>query len=142
MKHIIRYLLHSVLFAGLGLATPLALADVADTAVFADGKQVYEHICQGCHMPDGMGAVGAGYYPAFAGNPNLASAEYTALVILIGRRNMPSFGEGNLVGNNTRFSVRLSDQEVASVANYIRSHFGNAFGDRLTAADVKALHPR
>jgi len=142
MKHIIKYLLHSVLFAGLGLATLFAVADSADTLDLSDGKRVYEHICQGCHMPDGMGAVGAGYYPAFAGNPNLASAQYTALVILIGRRNMPSFGEGDMVGEKTWFSMTLSDEEVASVANYIRSHFGNAYEDQLTAAEVKALHPR
>jgi len=142
MKHITRYLLHSFLFAGLGLATPFALADGADTSGLADGKQVYEHICQGCHMPDGMGAVGAGYYPAFAGNPNLASAQYTVLVILNGRRNMPSFGAGNLVGDKPWFGMTLSDEEIASVANYIRSHFGNAFEDRLSAAEVKALRPR
>jgi mono/diheme cytochrome c family protein len=142
MKHIIEYLLQSVLFTGLALAPQFVLADGADTPDFVDGKQVYEHICQGCHMPDGMGAVGAGYYPAFAGNPNLASAQYTALVILMGRRNMPSFGKGNLVGEKTLFGMTLSDEEVASVANYIRSHFGNTFEDQLTAAEVKALRPR
>jgi mono/diheme cytochrome c family protein len=142
MKHIIKYMVHSVLFAGLGLTTQFVSADGADTPDLADGKQVYEHICQGCHMPDGMGAVGAGFYPAFAGNPNLASAQYTAQVILIGRGNMPSFGEGNPVGEQAWFSMTLSDEEVASVANYIRSHFGNAFEDRLTAVQVKAMHPQ
>jgi mono/diheme cytochrome c family protein len=24
------------------------------------GEQIYEHICQSCHMPGGQGAVGAG----------------------------------------------------------------------------------
>jgi mono/diheme cytochrome c family protein len=38
--------------------------------------------------------------------------------------------------------MTLSDEEVASVANYIRSHFGNTFEDQLTAAEVKALRPR
>lgn len=142
MKHMIRYAWCWALCAGLGLTVQLALADGADMLDITDGEQVYEHVCQGCHMPDGMGAVGAGYYPAFAGNPNLASAQYTALIILSGRRNMPSFGEGGLDGGKSWFSLTLSDEQVASVANYIRSHFGNAFEDRLTAAEVNALHPQ
>lgn len=26
----------------------------------ADGEQIYTHICRGCHMPKGRGAIGAG----------------------------------------------------------------------------------
>jgi mono/diheme cytochrome c family protein len=141
MKHMIKYALCSVLCTGLGLTPQPALAAGENSPDTIDGGQLYEQICQGCHMPGGNGAVGAGYYPAFAGNPNLASAQYTALVILNGRRNMPSFGDGNLVGELTWFGVMLNDEQVASVANYIRSQFGNNFEDRLSAADVKALHP-
>ena len=42
---------------------------------FASGEQVYMQICQGCHMPDGRGAQGAGYYPALAGDPGIGSLE-------------------------------------------------------------------
>jgi len=141
MKHM-KLALCSVLCACLGLAAQLVFADEANTPDTIDGEQLYQGICQGCHMPDGIGATGAGYYPAFAGNPNLVSAQYTALVILNGRRNMPSFGGSDLVGDVIWFSVTLSDEQVASVANYIRSHFGNVFDDELTAADVMALRPQ
>ena len=57
----------------------------------SDGEQVYAQICQGCHMPGGRGAVGAGYYPAFVENSNLATPNYMAATSLNGRRNMPSF---------------------------------------------------
>jgi mono/diheme cytochrome c family protein len=40
------------------------------------GEGLYADLCQGCHMPGGVGAVGAGTYPALAGNPNLASAGF------------------------------------------------------------------
>jgi hypothetical protein len=30
---------------------------------------------------------------------------------------------------------------VAAVVNYVRSHFGNAFGEDVTAADAKAARP-
>ena len=35
------------------------------------GEAIYKGICQDCHMPDARGAVGAGMYPALAGNPKL-----------------------------------------------------------------------
>ena len=56
----------------------------------ADGQKIYSHICQGCHMPQGQGAEGAGHYPALAGNPALVSWQYMALTIIKGRRNMPA----------------------------------------------------
>ncbi|HWW31594.1 MAG TPA: hypothetical protein VNY80_16375, partial [Steroidobacteraceae bacterium] len=37
----------------------------------AGGADTYAHICQGCHMAEGQGAVGAGHYPKLAGDPAL-----------------------------------------------------------------------
>ena len=34
------------------------------------GEAIYKGVCQGCHMPDAKGAVGAGMYPALAKNEN------------------------------------------------------------------------
>jgi mono/diheme cytochrome c family protein len=104
----------------------------------ADGRQVYEQICQGCHMPGGLGAVGAGHYPALAKNPALGSAQYMALTILAGRRNMPAFGAKHAAGFNLP-PVTLSEAQVAAVINYIRTHFGNRYSDSITAAEVAAL---
>ena len=33
---------------------------------FDGGEAIYKGVCQGCHMPDAKGAVGAGAYPALA----------------------------------------------------------------------------
>jgi mono/diheme cytochrome c family protein len=92
-----------------------------------DGAMIYRAICQGCHMPDARGAQGAGMYPALAGNPKLASAAYPALTVLQGRRGMPAFAES------------LSDDQIAEVVNYVRSHFGNSFADSVTPGDVARL---
>jgi mono/diheme cytochrome c family protein len=107
----------------------------------SSGEAVYTQICQGCHMPEGRGAVGAGYYPAFAGNPTLASSRYMAATILNGRRNMPSFEQH---ANNEFFfpPTWLTDTQIANVVNYIRSHFGNHYTDSISAADVAALHAK
>ncbi len=106
-----------------------------------DGAQIYQQICQGCHMPEGRGAEGAGRYPAFAKNPNIASAPYMVVTILNGRRNMPTFKQPE--GNENFFPpVYLTDVQVAAVVNYIRSSFGNQYKDSITADDVAKLKPK
>lgn len=104
----------------------------------ATGEQVYRQICQGCHMADGAGATGAGSYPAFRGNPNLASSRYLAVIVLNGRRNMPAFRQPER--QDFFFPPTwLSDQQVADVVNYLRSEFGGIADDPITADDVAAL---
>ncbi len=92
-----------------------------------DGATLFRAICQGCHMADAKGAVGAGYYPALAGNQKLASASYPVLVVLKGRHGMPAFG------------ALLADAQVVEVVNYVRSHFGNEYPDALTQSEVAKL---
>ncbi len=105
------------------------------------GEQIYSHICQGCHMPHGEGAVGAGHYPKLAGNERLASWQYAALTVLSGRDGMPPFGLPADQVQEIR-TVHLSDAQVADVVNYVRTHFGNAYKDQVDAAQVQALpHP-
>ena len=106
-----------------------------------DGRQIFEQICQGCHMPDARGAVGAGHYPALANDRTLASRQYMALTILIGRRNMPAFGAKHAIGFGGP-PATLSDEQIAAVINYVRSHFGNRYTDSISAAEVKSLDQR
>jgi mono/diheme cytochrome c family protein len=94
------------------------------------GEAIYKGICQGCHMPDAKGGVGAGMYPALANNSKLAVAGYPVSVVTNGQKAMPAF-----IGS------KLSDQQVADVVNYIRTHFGNHYSDAVTAGDVKAARP-
>lgn len=95
-----------------------------------DGKEVYEVLCQACHMPNGQGAQGAGYFPSFTGNERLRSPDYPAAVILNGLRGMPPFGD------------MLSDLQVAEVVNHLRSHFGNQLVGDMTAEDVARIRPK
>src|SRR5262249_37427519 len=95
-----------------------------------DGATLYRSVCQGCHMSDGRGAEGAGAYPALAGNPRLASAQYAATTVALGRANMPAF------------SIFMSDAQTAAVVNHVRTHFGNHYRDALTADDVRKLREK
>jgi mono/diheme cytochrome c family protein len=94
-----------------------------------DGEVIYRTVCQGCHMANAQGAVGAGAYPALANDPKLAEAEYPVLVVVNGSKGMPPFGK------------LLDDEQVAAVVNYVRSHFGNSYPDSVSAADVRSARP-
>jgi mono/diheme cytochrome c family protein len=94
------------------------------------GEALYKEICQACHMPDAKGASGAGAYPSLAANPKLAGRAYPVLVVVNGLKAMPSF------------AALLSDQQIADVVNYTRSHFGNRYSDAVTLDEVKALRSK
>jgi mono/diheme cytochrome c family protein len=90
------------------------------------GEAIYKGVCQACHMPTAHGAVGAGIYPALAGNSKLEGAGYPVSVVIHGQKAMPAFGDV------------LSDQQIADLVNYIRTHFGNDYKDTVTPADVRS----
>jgi mono/diheme cytochrome c family protein len=117
-----------------------ATAGIMDAATLSttDGQVVFEQICQGCHMQNGQGAVGAGHYPALAKDRTLASRQYMALTILAGRRNMPAFGVRHAIGFGGP-AATLTEEQIAAVINYVRTHFGNRYTDSITAAEVAAL---
>jgi mono/diheme cytochrome c family protein len=127
--------------AGIALAIALWLAPLATQAQSAahfspffrfteqGGEQLFANVCQGCHMPDGKGAAGAGAYPSLAGNTKLEAGGYPVYVVVRGQRAMPPFG------------AMMSDDQVAAVVNYLRTHFGNDYKDAVTAEDVKVVRP-
>jgi mono/diheme cytochrome c family protein len=94
------------------------------------GVAIYVNVCAACHQPDAKGAEGAGAYPALARNPELASGDYVLRVVLNGLRGMPPVGG------------MMTDQQVADVINYVRTHFGNDYHDLVPAAAVKAARPQ
>jgi mono/diheme cytochrome c family protein len=91
------------------------------------GAELYQSICQVCHMPDARGAVGAGAYPALAGNKHLQAALYPVGIVINGRKAMPAFGDA------------LTDEQIAAVVNFVRSHFGNRYKDVVTPGMVKQM---
>jgi len=92
-----------------------------------DGEKMYRRVCAGCHMPGALGSTGAGFYPALAGNKKLAASGYPVYVVTHGMNGMPPIGG------------MMSDQQVADVVNYVRTHFGNKYKDAVKAEDVKAV---
>jgi mono/diheme cytochrome c family protein len=83
-------------------------------AVFMDSG------CFACHGELGYGGAG----PRFRNDKLLAADQYVIGQILIGRGIMPSFAH------------KLSDEQIAAVATYIRTSWGNDFGP-VSVSDVK-----
>ena len=55
------------------------------------------------------------------------SREYRLMrVMLKGQKGMPPVGQ------------MMSDQQIADVINYVRTHFGSAYGDGVSPEDVEA----
>lgn len=88
------------------------------------GASIYQEVCQACHMANARGAVGAGRIASLAANRNLAYPEYPIAVVTGGKGAMPWF------------RGQLTDQQIADVVGYVRTHFGNRYKGRITAALV------
>lgn len=128
------------------LFTPaLALGLLASSAAFAEdapllstsgkfdqpsGEALFNQVCQGCHMAQGQGSHGAGAYPALATNIKLGAKVYPVFMVSSGQGGMPGFKK------------YMDDQQIASVVNYVRTHFGNNYTDTVTVDDVRAVTQR
>jgi mono/diheme cytochrome c family protein len=108
-------------------AAPAARFGAAFAFTETSGEDLYANVCQACHMPDAKGATGAGTYPSLAGNHKLEAAGYAIHVVVKGWHGMPPVG------------LMMTDDQVAAVVNYVRSHFGNDYRDAVTSADVAAM---
>ena len=113
------------------LSAPLAAQDNPGnkTSVEAanEGRELYEQICQACHMPDAKGGAGAGTgVPALAGNAKLADKAFAVSTVWNGRGGMP------------RFAGMLTEAQVAAVLTYVRGHF-NAYPDPISAAEAAKI---
>ncbi|HEY1454141.1 MAG TPA: cytochrome c [Roseiarcus sp.] len=137
MRPVARLALALVTAAAVG-APALSDDAVANSApmsrgwVFSEqgGADLFANVCAACHQPDAKGAAGAAAYPPLAADKKLASTDFILTVLFGGRKAMPPFGR------------MLSDEQVADVVNYVRTHFGNSYPVALSAAQVAAARRR
>ena len=101
----------------------------------ADGQKVYRSACIACHEVDGSGAPRI--YPPLPGNANLQSAiaASTLRIILDGAQTLTTPRAPN-PGSMPAYADKLSDQQIADVATYIRNSWGNS-ASAVTAAQVE-----
>ena len=95
----------------------------------ATGERTVRQRLPGLPHARRQGAVGAGTYPSLPKDSNLEAGGYPVYVVVRGQRAMPPVG------------AMMSDDQVAAVVNYLRTHFGNQYQDAVTAEDVKRVRP-
>jgi mono/diheme cytochrome c family protein len=101
----------------------------------ANGEKIYRGACVACHELDGSSAPRI--YPPLPGNANLQSADpsSTLRIILDGAESVTTPRAPNK-GSMPAYP-KLSDQDIADVATYIRNSWGNA-APAVTAREVGA----
>jgi cbb3-type cytochrome c oxidase subunit III len=91
------------------------------------GMSIFGAKCAACHAASGKGG-GGGLYPALAGNAHVNATDPNAILgtIAHGKNIMPSW------------KGQLSAADIAAVATYIRSAWGNT-GGPVSPSDVAAI---
>jgi mono/diheme cytochrome c family protein len=106
--------------AGLGLASAPAEAQ-------ADGAKVYATVCASCHMANGAGVPGA--FPPLSESQWVTGDEAVlAKIILHGVTGEIEVAGEIYAGMMPPWGGGLDDEEIAAVATYVRSNFGNDAG--------------
>jgi mono/diheme cytochrome c family protein len=81
--------------------------------------KLYIDNCAPCHQDHGAGIPGA--VPPLAGNPAVTPAEpYNVIMVMLG--GLPA---GGTYSGMPSFAGRLSDHQIADLANYLRTSWGN-----------------
>lgn len=116
--------------------SPLRTGRPQPTASQMEGAGLYIDHCAGCHQSMGRGIPEV--FPPLAGNGVVLAANPLDIltVIMLGippredRVAMPSFAGD------------MSDQQIAALANYVRTSWGNVAAPNATSAMVAKLRPR
>jgi mono/diheme cytochrome c family protein len=109
--------------AGLALLAALGFASAAAAA--ANGQQIYQDSCAACHQPTGVGRPPA--FPALVGDKVVGGPAAPMIATLLnGRGGMPAWKD------------QYNDEEIAAVATYVRTSWGNK-GASVKPAEVAAV---
>jgi mono/diheme cytochrome c family protein len=100
------------------------------------GADVYVENCLICHAADGQGDPPA--YPPLAQTKWVNRDKQTPIRILLGGLHGPIVVRGRTYLNQMPSHRQLSDEELAAVLTYVRSHFGNN-SPPIEPGDVRAL---
>ena len=118
-------------------AGPTPVATAPDAATLRAGEAIYVDTCAACHRADGEGAPRL--FPPLKGAAAVQSKDSTTVVriILGGARSVPTPGRPTPLAMPS-FAWKLNDQQIASVATYVRETWGNA-SPAVSATQVASL---
>jgi mono/diheme cytochrome c family protein len=115
----------AVYLKDLPVGAPEPVVTAPPQALMTEGEAIYQGACVACHEADGSGAPRI--YPPLPGNANLQSADpsSTLRIILDGAQTLTTARAPN-TGSMPAYRDKLTDQQIAAVASYIRNAWGNA----------------
>ncbi len=105
-------------------ASPDHETDAPDRQAMQRGGAIYADACSACHLADGSGQ--AGLFPRLPGDAVAQQADPAGIlrIILGGARTGPTPARPSPL-TMPSFAWKLSDQEAADVATYVRNSWGN-----------------
>lgn len=118
----------------IGCCCCLSLFAMGQSNILPKGQLVYTNNCLTCHQEDGRGVIGL--------NPPLANTKWVLgdkkqlINIVLKGMKEPLEIEDEIYQNPMPAHSHLTDQEIADVLTYVRSHFGNN-ASAVTALEVK-----
>ncbi len=121
--------------AELAAASAGAAKEWSMSDLIAHGKEVYEKNCAVCHQPDGKGVPPT--FPALAGSKIINGPIFDKDGKLMADSHLDRVFNGKNV--MPAWKGVLNDVDIAAVVTYERNSFGNAMGDLVQPAQVKAL---
>jgi cytochrome c oxidase subunit 2 len=98
--------------------------------LMARGADVYAQNCTACHQATGQGVPNA--FPALAGSKVVTGPKAEQILVLLHGRQ----------GTAMASFKQLSDTDLASVITYTRNSWGNAAGEALQPAEIKAARAK
>jgi mono/diheme cytochrome c family protein len=122
----------------MGDSRTLAAFEATPVSNAVSGAQVYAGKCAACHQATGAGL--AGIFPPLAGSPWVVESEVRLIGILLHGIQGPIDVLGTTYNGLMPSWKSLSDAELAAVATYVRTTFGNTAGavSPSTVARVRA----
>jgi mono/diheme cytochrome c family protein len=116
-------------------ASPSVAHEAPDAGAMRRGAAIYSDACASCHLEDGVGQPR--YFPPLGHNAVLQQADPIGLehLILAGSRIGTSPSRPSPL-TMPSFAWKLTDQEIADVATYLRNSWGNQAA-KLSAAEVR-----
>jgi Cbb3-type cytochrome oxidase, cytochrome c subunit len=106
--------------------------EMSSGPVLPDGEKLYMQTCSACHQADGKGLPGA--FPPLAKSSVVTDKSPETLIKII----LQGYDARTEFGVMPPFADQLTDEEIAAIASYERSHWGND-APAITGEDVKQI---
>jgi mono/diheme cytochrome c family protein len=115
-------------------ANPATAAALAKGREADRGAELYDDNCAACHRSDGAGSPTA--LPQIADNSSVLAEDPNSLIrLVLAGGSLPGTAAAPSTLGMPAFAWRLSDEEVAELLTFIRTHWGNQ-ASSVTAAEV------